>query len=344
MPNHARVLVTGASGFIAKHIVAQLLEAGHDVVGSVRSDGRIAEIRTAVSNNVASADDLDARLRFVSLDLGKDDGWDAAMAGVDAVIHTASPFPLVQPNDEDDVIRPAVDGTRRALRAANAAGVHRIVLTSSTAAVVYGALRAGRDTYDEDDWTDLSLPTATPYVKSKTLAERAAWAFVETEAPDIQLTSINPGFVVGAPLDDSYGTSLRVVERLLKGKDPMLPNFGFPAVHVADVARMHVAALNNPQSVGKRIIGAERFVWFSEMAQTLKTAYPERKIPTRTAPDFFVRFLSLFDKSIKTIVPNLGRREEIDNTRAREVLAVRFTPAIDGVHAAARYLIERGLV
>ncbi|MDJ0827565.1 MAG: aldehyde reductase [Rhodobacter sp.] len=338
------VFVTGASGFIAKHIVVKLLNAGYDVVGSVRALSRAAEVRDAVAPHLDDPAGIEERLRFAALDLGSDDGWAEALQGSDILMHTASPFPLEQPDDEDEVIRPAVDGALRALKAAQAAGIGRVVLTSSSVAVMNADLSPGKAAYDEDDWTDIAHPAATAYVKSKTLAEKAAWDFVEREASEIALTVINPVFVLGAPLDGNYGTSIKVIERLLRAKDPMLPKVGFPSVDVGDVAEMHLRALTNPDTVGRRFIAADRFLWFQEMAEILKAAHPDRKIVTRTAPNAVVRILALFDRSIRTILPVLGERDDISNGRARAVMGMDFTDVADSVRAAGAYLVDNDIV
>ncbi len=334
------VFVTGATGFIAKHIVLQLLNAGYRVRGSVRSPGRASEVRDAILPHLTDRQGLDDRLQFAALDLTEDAGWQEALEGSDALMHTASPFPMVQPDDEEKVIRPAVDGALRALRAAQAAGIGRVVKTSSVVAVVGTDLPAGRAAYTEADWTDTERAGTMAYAKSKTLAERAAWDFVNTEAPEIDLTTINPALVLGAPLDENYGTSIELVERMLRAKDPMIPRVGFGVVDVRDVARAHVRALQRDESRGKRIIASDRFMWMHEMAEIIKAAHPDRKVVTRRAPNSIVRFLGLFDKAIASIVPELGRRREIANDRARELLDFDFIPAGDSVRAAADWLIR----
>ena len=337
------VLVTGASGFIAKQVALELLNAGYHVVGSLRSDSRRNEVRDAVRPHLATDDDLDRRLRFVLLDLERDEGWSEAMSGVDVLMHTASPVPMKQPRDENDLIRPAVEGTLRALRAAHAAGIRRVVLTSSSAAVTNVARPPGTSRFDETDWSDPSWSGISPYSKSKTLAERAAWDFVESTAPEMEVTAINPCLVLGRPLDDLYGSSLRIVERLLRGRDPVVPNVGISVVDVTDVARMHVRAITAPGAAGKRILGAAEFMWIAEMAGTLKAAYPQRSIPVRVGPDFMARLWGVFDRQIRSITPLLGRRYELDSARARSLLDIDFIPARESLCAAAAYIMERGL-
>lgn len=337
------VVVTGATGFIAKHIVLKLLERGHQVVASVRKPVRGEELRNTLKEHLSDPARL-AALKTVVLDLTSDDGWAEAMAGAEALIHTASPFPLAQPKDEDDLIRPAVDGTLRALKAAKAAGITRVVMTSSAVAVMQKDRPDTGDRYTEADWSDLDRPGTSPYEKSKTLAERAAWEYLETEAPEIQLTTINPVLVTGPPLDSDYGTSVQVVERVLKAQDPMLPSFSLPVVDVRDVAEAHVRALERPESTGKRFLAATETLWFSDMAKAIKAEFPERKIVTREAPNFFIRFLSLFDDEIKTIVPELGIKREVSSDQARDVLGIDFKPAVDSVTETARWLVENGRV
>jgi dihydroflavonol-4-reductase len=263
---------------------------------------------------------------------------------VDAVVHTASPFPMVQPKDSAEVIRPAVDGALRAARAARDAGVGRFVMTSSTVAVMGRPLPPGKAAYDEADWTDGDDPGETPYARSKALAEKAVWDFAGAEAPGMAVTMINPGFIVGPPLDGDYGTSIAVIERLMKGKDPMLPDFGFVCVDVRDVAALHVAALTTPASEGKRVLAIARFMTFVDIARALKAAFPSRRIPTRVAPNFVVRMLALFDKAIAQIVPELGKVHEVSNARAREVFGIGFRDVSASIVETGQAVVKMGRV
>lgn len=243
------VLLTGVSGFIAKHVALKLLNAGYTVRGTLRRMDRSDEVRAALAPYLT---EHAGELTFVQADLESDAGWADALQGITALVHTASPFPCAQPKDAATVIRPAVEGTERVLKAAAVAGVTRVVLTSSTVAVLN---EAKPDTLqDEADWCDIHLPTTTPYAKSKTLAERAAWEIAK--ARGLRLSTINPGLVFGPPLDEHYGTSLALVERILKGRDPMLPPTGLPVVDVRDVAEMHLRALQRPETEGRRYIAA----------------------------------------------------------------------------------------
>jgi dihydroflavonol-4-reductase len=331
------VLLTGVSGFIAKHIALKLLNAGYNVRGTVRRLDRAAEIHDALAPYLT---EHAGQLSLVQADLESDAGWAEAMGGIAALVHTASPFPIAQPKDPATVIRPAVEGTERVLKAAVAAGVTRVVLTSSTVAVLN---EAKPDTLqDEADWCDTHLPSTTPYAKSKTLAERAAWEIAR--ARGLRLTTINPGLVLGPPLDDHYGSSLGLIERFMKGRDPMLPPLGLPIVDVRDVAEMHLRALQRPETEGRRYIASAGSMAFVDMGRTLKSAYPTRRIPTREAPKALVRFLSLFDPAIKSILPKLGHLERVSNARAVSEMGMEFIAPKAALLASADWLVKHGKV
>lgn len=332
------ILLTGISGFIAKRIALDLLEAGHTVRGSLRSMDRAEEVRDALRPKLGDPAALD-RLSFVALDLTSDIGWSDAMDGVDVLMHTASPFPMAQPKNADDLVRPAVDGTLRALNAAHAAGVGHVVLTSSTVAVMYNEAAKSRPV-TEADWTEPDHPTVSTYALSKTLAEKAAWAFMG-DHPGMSLTTVNPGLVVGTPMDDRFGTSLGLIERLLSGKDPALPEIGFPVVHLDDVSRLHVQAVSDPKMRNTRNIAAADVRTMIEMGRLLATAFPNRKIATRKAPKLLLTMLSFADPALKSVLPQVGIRYRIDTSATRARSGIAFGPADDAILEAARYLASR---
>jgi dihydroflavonol-4-reductase len=331
------VLLTGASGFIAKHILLKLLNAGYNVRGTLRRLDRAEEVRAAVGPHLTSDD---TSVSFVQADLESDAGWAEAMEGVTAVVHTASPFPIAQPKDPATLIRPAVEGTERVLKAAAAAGIERIVLTSSVVAVFN--MSKPDAVQDESDWCDVSLPSTTAYSKSKTLAERAAWEVAK--ARGLKLTAINPGLVLGPPLDEHYGSSLGVIERIMKGKDPMLPAIFFPTVDVRDVAEMHLRALQRPETAGKRYLASSGSMAMVDMGRTLKAAYPTRRIATREAPAVLLRLLALFDPDLRSILPKLGHLDRVSNARAVTEMGMEFIAAKAALLSAADWLVKHGKV
>ncbi|SHH26883.1 dihydroflavonol-4-reductase [Cognatiyoonia sediminum] len=337
------ILLTGITGYIAKHIAAQLLDAGYAVRGSMRSMKRVQEVNAAIAIGVSDPSVL-TRLSFCELDLSKDIGWNNAAMGVDAIIHTASPFPMTAPKDENELIKPAVDGMMRAIKAAAEAQVDRVIITSSTAAISGSPLPQGKEAYDEADWTNTEEKGVGAYAKSKTLAERAAWDFAETQAPQIKLTSINPGFVLGAPLDTQYGTSVAVIERILRGKDPIVPDIGWNSVGVKDVAALHVKALQDDGSIGQRIMGVDRFVAFVELAEWIKADYPNRRIATKVAPHALIKALGLFDPAVREITSQLGVVQKADNAKATELLGRELSDVKESVLETARYLVEKEIV
>ncbi len=326
------VVLTGITGFVAKHIAVKLLNAGYAVRGTLRDLSREGEVRAAIAPHA----DI-AKLSFAALDLNRDDGWIAAMQGASTLMHTASPFPISAPVHPDDLIRPAVQGTLRALSAARAAGIRRIIVTSSIAAMIDSR---NQGEMDETHWCNVEAADTTAYTKSKTNAERAAWNYCTQHGMD--LTTINPGFIIGPPLDAHYGSSISVIARILRGRDPALPNVGFAMVDVRDVAEAHLRALQRPTTVGARIACTDALMTLPEMARALKDAYPNRRIATRTAPQFLLRIFAIFDPQIRAILPIIGKFNYISNARARNDLEMRFTPAEDALRATAEWLIANG--
>lgn len=333
------VFVTGASGFVGKHVVLDLLRAGHAVRASVRGPAMADQVRRAVLPHLG--DDPGERLRFVTLDLTRDEGWAAAMAGCSALLHIASPFPIAQPKDPDEVIRPAVDGTRRALAAAVAAGIDRVILTSSTVAMIRRGHIDGR-AFDEADWADSDGPPDWPYTRSKVMAERLAWDIAAREG--LRLTTINPSFILGPPLDDRFGSSVGLVRRVLRGRDPMVPRLGISLVDVRDVALAHRRALERAGTEGERFAVAGGSLWLTDWGRILKEIYPRRRMPTRAAPLPILRILALFDREIRAALPAVGLMEQVASDKARRVLGIDFIAPREALIAAAGVLVSRGLV
>jgi dihydroflavonol-4-reductase len=318
------VLVTGGSGFLGGWCLVELLQRGYRARTTVRDLARESDVRAAVDTQIDARDRLDV----VAADLTKDDGWADAVAGCDYVLHVASPFPPAQPKDPDELIVPARDGTLRVLRASLAAGVKRIVLTSSVAAVrrpAADSVANGRD-LTEDDWNDPDNPHTTPYTRSKTIAERAAWDFMRAEGAEDRLVTVQPGAIIGPLLGSDRSYSLQAVERMLTGKMPGLPRLGFSFIDVRDVAALEVAAMSAAEAGGQRLIAASTFLWFSDVAAILREQLgPDaRKVPRRGVPDFVVRVLARFDPELRSIVGELGHKTtySVDNARRR----VGWTP------------------
>lgn len=325
------ILLTGITGFIAKRIALELLNNGYTVRGTLRNLDRIQEVKEALKPSLNDRAAL-TRLSFVTVDLLDDGGWPSAMDGIDAVIHCASPFPDVTPKDEDQLIRPAVDGTLRVLQAAQAAGVTRVVLTSSIVAMIQRDMAPG-DTITPAFWSDLTHATMTPYAKSKTLAEKAAWDFVAGH-PEMQLTTINPGLVIGAPLDRHYGTSLKIVDQMVSGKLPIVPNFGLAVVDLADVAGAHVNALTSANSIGKRFVLASDYLMAKDFVAMLRDIAPTAKLPRVVLPKFAARLLALGSSQLRSLVPTIGNRLQLDNSATRDILNVTFTLAREALAAS----------
>ena len=325
-----KVFLTGASGFIAKHILRELLDKGLEVRASVRSERRKGEIMALFPQ---------ANIEFAMLDLTKDEGWADALTGCDVLMHTASPFPIEEPKDPQMLIRPAVDGTLRALKAAKAAGIERVVLTSSCAAIYKQADKPAHTQSDETMWTTADAPFVGAYEASKTLAERAAWDFV-AQNPQMKLTTINPGAVYGPAMDHHYGSSLEIIERMMTGKLPMVPPMNMPVVDVRDVAMMHVAAIDD-QYAGERYAAVAQSPDFIEIANMLRDWDPKLKAPKRVAPVWLLKFLALFMRDMKSVAPSLGRNLAVSGAKAQEAFGFKFIPANEAVIASANSVKAR---
>jgi len=333
------VLVTGGSGFIGAHCILQLLDAGYRVRTTVRSLDREPGVRAMLK-------DGGDRLTFAAADLTSDKGWPEAAAGCDYVLHVASPFPLKVPKDENELIVPAREGALRLLRAARDAKVKRVVLTSSFAAIGYGHPPINRP-FTEEDWTDLTGHDVSPYPKSKTLAERAAWDFIAREGGALELAVVNPVAVFGPVLGPDFSTSITIVKRFMDGDVPGCPRLSFGIVDVRDVADLHLRAMTNPAAKGERFLAiAGDFMTMQQIALVLKARMGDaaKKVPTRVLPDFVLRLASIFDASLKQALPELGKFKNATNEKARRVLGWSPRSNEDSLVASAESLVRLRLL
>lgn len=338
MASAPTVLVTGIGGYLASHIALELVRRGCRVRGTVRKRPRAAPLLQALRAQPGAER---AEVEFFETDLTRDDGWPQAVADCDYVIHAASPFPAVQPKNADELIVPAREGTLRVLRHARAAGVRRVVMTSSLVATNYGP---EPPPHTEEHWTDPANPRCTPYHKSKTIAERAAWAYAREH--NLQFATVNPGLILGPVLLAECGTSVDMVRQMLRGKMPAAPKMDLAVVDVRDVAAAHWSAMVLPQAAGERFVTGGHYLRFIRIAEVLREAFPQyrRRLPRHEIPDALVRLLAHLDARLGTIVGELGRDGRISNDKARRLLGWVPRPLAETVCDTARSLIDLQLV
>jgi nucleoside-diphosphate-sugar epimerase len=338
-----KVLVTGASGFIAKHCIAELLRKGFAVRGTLRDLGRADWVRQGIARAGANP----AGVEFVSADLLSDAGWQQALQGCTYVLHVASPFPLIEPRDPEELIRPAREGVLRVLKAATQAGIKRVVMTSSVVAVTLPWPDAPLGhVFTEADWTKPERPDITTYIRSKALAERAAWDFVKSEPRAPELAAVNPAIVMGPATDTDISSSHEVIKLMAKGAYPGAPKVGFPISDVRDVAATHVLAMTTPAAAGKRFLTANGFMRLVEVGRLIAETLPDlkKKVPRHEFLDITVRIVALFDKRLKAVLPDLGHPRPISNAQAKNVLGQTFHSAQDAVKSATLSLRELGVI
>ena len=337
------VLVTGGSGFVGSHVIVQLLRAGHEVRTTVRSLKREGDVREMVKEGGADAGD---RLSFFVADLTSDDGWKEAVKGCDYVQHVASPLPMAAPKHEDDLIVPAREGTLRALRAARDAGVKRVVVTSSFGAVGYGHAPTTRP-FDETDWSRIDFEGAGAYMKSKTLAERAAWDFIKSEGGSMTLAVINPTGIFGPVLHRDFAGSISLLKRMLDGSMPAVPKLNFGIVDVRDVADLHIRAMTDAKAAGERFIAVSGdFMSLRAIAQAMKDGLGEtaRRVSTRELPNWIVKIAARFDSSVRNFVPELGKPKNATSEKAKRLLGWNPRPPQEALVATGESLKRLGLL
>ena len=311
-----KVLLTGISGYIGNHCAVELLKNGYSVRGSVRSLSKKEKVIESISKEIDPKDNLE----FCELDLLKDKGWDRAMEGCEFVLHVASPFIMIEPKDENEYIKPAVDGTLRALEAAKKAGVKRVVLTSSMVSMLENADRS--IDIDYNSWTNVKAKNISAYAKSKTLAERSAWDFIKKQNKEnpLQLSVVNPGPVFGPTLSGNLeGASMGMFRNMILGKMPMVPKSSINMSDVRDVAKIHVLALENKNANGKRfIVTTEKPYAFQELAQILKSNGYD-KVSTKLAPNFLLKFIGNFDREARSMRAFIGKTYNGDVSSTMEI-------------------------
>lgn len=332
-----KVLVTGGSGYIAGFIIRQLIAEGWEVSITIRNLKREAEVRGWIEVD-------NAKLHFFAADLENDAGWAEAVAGCSHVAHVASPLPATKPKNDDELIVPAREGALRALRFARDAGVTRVVMTSSVAAISYG--HPDKTRFTEADWTNVDSPQAYAYVKSKTIAERAARDWMAREGGAMEFCTVNPSLVLGPLFTADFSTSLEAIKKLLEGSMPGIPRMGFGTVDVRDVADMHVRLLTEPGMNGERFIASGPFIWMEEIGQILRDRLgaDAHKVPTRKLPTWLVKFIANFDPVLKQVKGEIGNVRENDASHAKALLGWQTRPAEESIVDCARDLIRLGVV
>ena len=337
-----KVLLTGISGWIAKHTAIELLNAGYEVLGTIRNKNLVDQTKQTISKYASTE-----KLLFVELDLLKDDGWNEAAKGCRYIFHIASPFPLKVSSNRENLLPVAVDGTLRVLNAGLNAGVEQIIKTSSIVAMFRKPNRTNPYTFGENDWSDENwIEGVSDYFLSKTKAEKAAWRLMQSKGLKNKLTTINPGGVFGDALDKKGGTSIEYIRQFMKGKFPGAPKFAVLISDVKDIAKAHVACIGNNKVGGRRLIVGKDVKRLVELSQLIAEAMPEykKKLPTKELPNLVVKLMSYIDSSAKTMIHDLGIMMQTDTSYAEEILGFKFKSAKGCISENAKSVVRLGLV
>ncbi|MEL7118697.1 MAG: aldehyde reductase [Bacteroidota bacterium] len=337
----AKVLLTGVTGFLGSHTTIKLLNKGYEVTGTLRNMNRAEEIKQIIAQHAPIE-----KLSFAQADLMDEQVWSKIIPGHEYVLHIASPFPRTLPKNDDELVIPAKKGTLSVLQAAAKNGVKRVVLTSSSGAVTYGKSPTERSKlFTEEDWTDESnIKDSTPYFRSKTIAEKAAWDFIKNDDSGMELTVICPSAILGPVLEKDFGTSANIVIKTMDGSSPAIPRLGFDISDVRSIADLHIKAMELPKAAGERFIGGGGYLSFKDVADILREQYPERKIPKAMLPNFMVRLISMIDPTLKPILIDLGVERKVDNSKAKSMLGWEPISNKEAVLACAEGVIAQGLV
>jgi nucleoside-diphosphate-sugar epimerase len=334
------VLVTGGSGFIAVHIILKLLKQGYRVRTTLRTLSRQDEVRSML----AQGGEVDfENLEFIQTDLTSDTNWMKAVTDANYVIHVASPTPATRPDDGDEMVKMAVDGTLRVMKAAKEAGVKRVVLTSASGAVIAGH-KFHQEIFTKEDWTDLSS-NIDAYQRSKTMAELAAWEFAKRE--NMELSAVNPVAVMGPVLGQDYSHSNQIIRAMLRGDMPFLLNIGFDYVDVRDVAELHVLAMTSPEAAGERFIATTgENLTYKEEAKILQKylGSKAKKVSIKVLPDFIIKFMAIFKKELRMPATFLGQNTACSNAKAKKLLGWQPRSVEEAIVETAKSMIELGLI
>lgn len=335
------VLVTGATGYVGGWCVAELLRRAYRVRATVRDLAKADAVRAAVERITGTTD----RLEFAKADLLSNAGWADAMAGVDHVMHVAAQLRLGDGQDPHRLIQVAVEGSQRVLRAATEAKVRRVVMTSAANAASHSSYTV-EDVSDETLWTDPSDPTLIPYRRAKTMAEKAAWDYVETTAAAPELTTVLPGAVLGPILSGYALGSVSIIARMLGGQMKWVPRIGLEVVDVRDLVDLHIRALESPAAARQRFLGTGGFLWMRDIARTLKADLGQQaaSVSTRPAPDFLVRLAARRDASLREVTPSLGRKNRHSTAKAHQILGWQSRPARETVADCGRSVLAHRVV
>ncbi|PWV54350.1 aldehyde reductase [Chitinophaga sp. S165] len=340
--DNKNVLLTGVTGFLGSHTAIALLERGYKVTGTLRNKERIGPITKIIGRHTTKVQNLE----LVEADLNDEFVWKELTRDKDYVQHIASPFPRKLPKNEEELIAPAKSGTLNILHASLQNKVKRVVMTSSVAAVAYGKTKDDlKKVFNESVWTDeQNKQDSTPYYRSKTIAEKAAWQLINQTGSELELTTVLPGAILGPVLEDDFGTSANIIIKILDGSSPALPKIGFDIIDVRSVADLLIRAMEMPQAANQRYIASSGYLTFKDIAMILKEHYPHRKIPTSQLSNYLVRLFSNFDTSLKPILLDLGIKRNLDITKAAKELQWHPRSAQEAVLSCAESVIKKGIV
>lgn len=316
---YTTILVTGGTGFLGAHCILQLLQQGYKVKTTIRTSGKKDKVLNMLTNGGIQNFE---NLSFIEADLTRDKNWDIAVENCRYVLHVASPIHLNLPKHEDEMIRPAVEGTLRILKAAKKANVSRVVMTSNFGAVGYSSKNTD-DVITEKNWTDPHEKGLSAYNKSKVMAERVAWEFMKNNDGPMELSVVNPVGIFGPALDKDLSSGFDLLKRIIDGTMKAIPNLVLGIVDVRDTADLHIRAMTNPKAAGERFLAlSDGTLSLPQIASLLREKMPavSDKISKKVLPNWQVKLAALFNENAKAIAPMLGINRNASNEKAKTIL------------------------